>query len=565
MSPTIATLRSPDLQCSPPVAANANTPTVTLGTATYTWSCKTGFYGTPQSRTCSSTTGAWSGIAPTCLQCSPPSAPSGGTVVQVNTNTWQYSCAAGYYATATAPASLVCSTSSGFTTTPPACYGCGASFYCLGGMSRTACPAGTWASPAAINLQTSTCSGLCLAGYYCPAGSTNNAPFKCGSIDKYCPTGSGAPITILASDNTKYTGPLSVQVDVREQAIACPAYRKCAGGVLFPAVVVDYLPGNGVWGSDATIMEDKNNTVTTMTAVTFSTPTNDAAQVGPYPLTVTVLEMRATTPGCSWPPGNDPSYLTWDAPSGKLRVGARSLTGDNCGNTWQVKLRVARTMDATLFVEFFINLITIDANMPPVIAPGTCSQAREVFERSPPGTVVGSRIVADDPDKGQQTLWSITTQLTPFRVDACSGQLYVDQDRLDNAVKATWTLAMSVKDTGTPSLSLSCNVIITVLDRNDPPVIGKTALSIRENTPLGAWAGNILATDPDVGSVLTYSILRADTSDHFRIDPANGDMLVKVAALDFETKASYVYKVQVSDGTNLVPGDIVISLLNANE
>lgn len=86
-----------------------------------------------------------------------------------------------------------------------------------------------------------------------------------------------------------------------------------------------------------------------------------------------------------------------------------------------------------------------------------------------------------------------------------------------------------------------------------------------QNTPVGAWAGNIQATDPDVGAVLSYSILRADTSDHFRIDPATGDMLVKVSSLDFETKNSYVYKVQVSDGTNLVPGDIVITLLNANE
>lgn len=96
-------------------------------------------------------------------------------------------------------------------------------------------------------------------------------------------------------------------------------------------------------------------------------------------------------------------------------------------------------------------------------------------------------------------------------------------------------------------------------------MINNLDMRIRENTPVGAWAGNIMAIDPDVGAVLTYSVLRADTSDHFRIDPANGDMLVKVASLDFETKSSYVYKVQVSDGTNAVSGDVVITLINANE
>jgi len=108
------------------------------------------------------------------------------------------------------------------------------------------------------------------------------------------------------------------------------------------------------------------------------------------------------------------------------------------------------------------------------------------------------------------------------------------------------------------------NTQVTVLDKNDPPTIGQTTLSIKENSPLGALAGNIGAVDPDVGSVLTYSLLRADTPDAFRID-ATGSFIVKSAVLDFETKSSYVYKVQVSDGVNLVPADITITLLDDND
>ena len=36
------------------------------------------------------------------------------------------------------------------------------------------------------------CSGVCRAGYYCPAGSTSDTAFPCGA-GNYCPPGSGAP------------------------------------------------------------------------------------------------------------------------------------------------------------------------------------------------------------------------------------------------------------------------------------------------------------------------------------------------------------------------------------
>lgn len=180
-------------------------------------------------------------------------------MTQLSVSQWRYTCSPGYYSITTAPLTLTCSIYTGITSTPPACNSCGSTYYCLGAMHRARCPAGTWADASALNLQMANCSGLCLPGYYCPVGSTNNAPFKCGTVDKYCPAGSGAPIVIAASDNSRYTGPVDAPVDLREYAIPCPPLRQCSAGVLLPPVVVDYLPDTGIWKVEASILEDKTN------------------------------------------------------------------------------------------------------------------------------------------------------------------------------------------------------------------------------------------------------------------------------------------------------------------
>lgn len=109
------------------------------------------------------------------------------------------------------PAGMLCSTAGlGSATTP-----CPIGTYSTGGagLSCTTCPAGTYG--ATTGLQTARCSGVCKAGYYCPAGSTseygNTGTLRTGfvttpatntlynlsticPVGHYCPTGSGAPV-----------------------------------------------------------------------------------------------------------------------------------------------------------------------------------------------------------------------------------------------------------------------------------------------------------------------------------------------------------------------------------
>ena len=56
--------------------------------------------------------------------------------------------------------------------------------WCTLGVKRL-CPFGHWGSEFGLN--SSSCSGLCEPGYYCPEGSISSTSVQCGDGNKYCP------------------------------------------------------------------------------------------------------------------------------------------------------------------------------------------------------------------------------------------------------------------------------------------------------------------------------------------------------------------------------------------
>ena len=81
-------------------------------------------------------------------------------------------------------------------------FNCGVGNYCLAGsVSATSCPNGTYGATA--NLQTSACSGQCLAGYYCTSGSTTNTNNgnNCAA-GYYCPVGTATQLPCAAGYST---------------------------------------------------------------------------------------------------------------------------------------------------------------------------------------------------------------------------------------------------------------------------------------------------------------------------------------------------------------------------
>jgi hypothetical protein len=98
-----------------------------------------------------------------------------------------------------------------------------------------------------------------------------------------------------------------------------------------------------------------------------------------------------------------------------------------------------------------------------------------------------------------------------FNIDPTSGEISTNIT-LDYEVSPRYEITVTAKDSGTPSLSSTAKVIVTVEDLNDnyPNFPGDYTTSLQENT-----AGTVIrveANDPDSGvnGEIEYSITAGD-------------------------------------------------------
>lgn len=97
---------------------------------------------------------------------------------------------------------------------------------------------------------------------------------------------------------------------------------------------------------------------------------------------------------------------------------------------------------------------------------------------------------------------------------------------LDRESQARYQLVITAQDRGTPPLSGSCNVTVTVEDQNDnDPRFSKPryTATIAEDTEIGSAAVTVMATDPDLGvnAKLVYSLAN-ESQWLFHIDNRTG-------------------------------------------
>lgn len=96
---------------------------------------------------------------------------------------------------------------------------------------------------------------------------------------------------------------------------------------------------------------------------------------------------------------------------------------------------------------------------------------------------------------------------------------------LDREVADRYQVAVVVKDSGTPPLSATTTVTLTVLDDNDnDPVFARNGyeFAVEENLPRGTVLGAVRASDKDLGpnAAIRYSLLPGNNS--FTINPITG-------------------------------------------
>ncbi|HEX5056154.1 MAG TPA: cadherin domain-containing protein [Gammaproteobacteria bacterium] len=197
-------------------------------------------------------------------------------------------------------------------------------------------------------------------------------------------------------------------------------------------------------------------------------------------------------------------------------------------------------------------------------APVVNDQSFNIAENLANGSAVGA--VAASDAEGNPLSFSITGGNTggAFAIGAATGALSVaNSSALNFETTPSFALTVQVSD---GVLTDTATVTVNLSNANEAPVVNDQSFGIAENSANGTPVGIVIATDPDVGTALTYSITGGNTGGAFAIGAGTGALTVaNSAVLDFETTPSFALTVQVSDGVLTDTATVAINLTNVVE
>ncbi len=208
-------------------------------------------------------------------------------------------------------------------------------------------------------------------------------------------------------------------------------------------------------------------------------------------------------------------------------------------------------------------------------APHLYNAAKSIPENLPVGSVVlDYKIVAKDQDKTQSLTYAISAGNTnnAFAIDPTTGVITVNNPvTLDFENQPPFNLTIAVTDNGTPSLTSTATLRITLTNQNDAPGVYNAEVSLPENSPAGKVVLDykLVASDQDPFQSLSYAISAGNRGNAFAIDPVTGIITVKTpAALDYESGGPFDLTITVSDdGTpsRTSSANLRVKLTNVNE
>uniref|UniRef100_A0A8D1UL32 Cadherin EGF LAG seven-pass G-type receptor 1 n=1 Tax=Sus scrofa TaxID=9823 RepID=A0A8D1UL32_PIG len=155
----------------------------------------------------------------------------------------------------------------------------------------------------------------------------------------------------------------------------------------------------------------------------------------------------------------------------------------------------------------------------------------------------------------------------PFQIHNSSGWITVCAE-LDREEVEHYSFGVEAVDHGSPPMSSSASVSITVLDVNDnDPVFTQPAYELRlnEDAAVGSSVLTLRALDRDANSVITYQLTGGNTRNRFALSSQSGGGLITLALpLDYKQERQYVLAVTASDGMRSHTAQVFINVTDAN-
>lgn len=216
-------------------------------------------------------------------------------------------------------------------------------------------------------------------------------------------------------------------------------------------------------------------------------------------------------------------------------------------------------------LQLIINVTDSNDNAPVMSNP--LYNASILEEETPPQLVV--KITASDADSGEngQVMFRLVDDFEgTFEMDPESGEIYTNT-RLDREEIDSYELTVEALDQGTPQLTGTATVLVTVLDKNDnPPRFTRLfSVNVTENAEIGSFVIRITSSDQDKGenANASYSFTE-NPGSKFSIDPISGNVTV-VSPLDREQQDEYLLKVAAVDGAWRQETPLTITIQDQND
>ncbi|XP_076020949.1 protocadherin gamma-A12-like [Genypterus blacodes] len=228
-------------------------------------------------------------------------------------------------------------------------------------------------------------------------------------------------------------------------------------------------------------------------------------------------------------------------------------------SSFEIEVQAKDGLGLTAYAKVMIEVSDINDNAPLIYLK---SLTNPIAENVSPGTEVGIINVQDrDSEKNRQVRCSIQPNV-PFKLVPSIKNYYslVSTSHLDRELVSEYNITITATDEGSPPLSSSKTVHLSVADVNDnPPVFEKQSYStyVTENNKPGSTLCSVTARDPDwrQNGTVIYSLLAAEVngapvSSYLSV---NGDTGVIHAVRSFDYEHFRSFKVQVMARDNGSP------------
>ncbi|XP_014903176.1 protocadherin beta-15-like [Poecilia latipinna] len=228
-------------------------------------------------------------------------------------------------------------------------------------------------------------------------------------------------------------------------------------------------------------------------------------------------------------------------------------------HSFEIRVKAKDGLGLNSHAEVLIDVIDVNDNAPEIYLK---SLSNPIPENVSPGTEMGIMNVQDrDSDKNGQVRCSIQ-QKVPFKLVPSIENYYslVTTGHLDRELVCDYNITITATDEGSPPLSSSKTIHLSVTDINDnPPVFEEQSYSayVSENNKPGSSLCTVSARDPDwrqngtvVYSLLPGEVNGASVSSFLSV---NGDTGVIHAVRSFDYEQFRSFKVQVMARDNGSP------------